>query len=213
MNFTENEKKWQEKWAETGIYKYDKDSKKPKHYVLEMFSYPSGAKLHVGHWYNYSLSDTYARFMRMNGYNVFHPMGFDAFGLPAENYAIKTGIHPQDSTLQNIATMEEQLKAIGGTWDWNYEVKTCLPDYYKWTQWCFLQLYKKGLAYRKAAPVNWCPHCQTVLANEQVVEGACERCHTTVTRKHLTQWFFKITDYAEELLSGWKTSIGLKRQS
>ena len=202
MNFTENEKKWQKKWAETGIYKYDKNSEKPKHYVLEMFSYPSGAKLHVGHWYNYSLSDTYARFMRMNGYNVFHPMGFDAFGLPAENYAIKTGIHPQDSTLQNIATMEEQLKAIGGTWDWNYEVKTCLPDYYKWTQWCFLQLYKHGLAYRKAAPVNWCPSCNTVLANEQVVEGCCERCGTQVTRKHLTQWFFKITDYAEQLLEG-----------
>ena len=202
MNFTENEKKWQEKWAETGIYKYDKDSKKPKHYVLEMFSYPSGAKLHVGHWYNYSLSDTYARFMRMNGYNVFHPMGFDAFGLPAENYAIKTGIHPQDSTMQNIETMEEQLKAIGGTWDWDYEVKTCMPDYYKWTQWCFLQLYKHGLAYRKAAPVNWCPSCNTVLANEQVVEGCCERCGTQVTKKHLTQWFFKITDYAEQLLEG-----------
>lgn len=202
MNFTENEKKWQKKWAETGLYRYDKDSSKPKHYVLEMFSYPSGAKLHVGHWYNYSLSDTYARFMRMNGYNVFHPMGFDAFGLPAENYAIKTGIHPQDSTLKNIATMEEQLKAIGGTWDWDYEIKTCLPDYYKWTQWCFLQLYKHGLAYRKAAPVNWCPSCNTVLANEQVVEGCCERCGTQVTRKHLTQWFFKITDYAEQLLEG-----------
>ncbi len=202
MNFTENEKKWQEKWAETGIYKYDKNSKKPKHYVLEMFSYPSGAKLHVGHWYNYSLSDTYARFMRMNGYNVFHPMGFDAFGLPAENYAIKTGIHPQDSTMQNIETMQEQLKAIGGTWDWNYEVVTCLPDYYKWTQWCFLQLYKHGLAYRKAAPVNWCPSCNTVLANEQVIDGECERCGTQVTKKHLTQWFFKITDYAEQLLEG-----------
>ncbi|WP_082989482.1 leucine--tRNA ligase [Christensenella intestinihominis] len=202
LNFTENEKKWQEKWAETGIYKYDKNSKKPKHYVLEMFSYPSGAKLHVGHWYNYSLSDTYARFMRMNGYNVFHPMGFDAFGLPAENYAIKTGIHPQDSTMQNIETMQEQLKAIGGTWDWNYEVVTCLPDYYKWTQWCFLQLYKHGLAYRKAAPVNWCPSCNTVLANEQVIDGECERCGTQVTKKHLTQWFFKITDYAEQLLEG-----------
>ena len=167
-----------------------------------MFSYPSGAKLHAGHWYNYSLADTYARYLRMKGYNVFHPMGFDAFGLPAENYAIKTGIHPEDSTLQNIETMEKQLRAMGASFDWDYEVKTCMPEYYKWTQWCFLQLYKKGLAYRKAAPVNWCPHCQTVLANEQVVEGACERCHTTVTRKHLTQWFFKITDYAEELLSG-----------
>lgn len=126
MNFTEIEKKWQKKWAETGLYKFDPKSDKPKYYMLEMFSYPSGAKLHVGHWYNYSLSDTYARFMRMNGYNVFHPMGFDAFGLPAENYAIKTGIHPEDSTLKNIATMEDQLKAIGATFDWDYEVKTCM---------------------------------------------------------------------------------------
>lgn len=202
MNFTEVEKKWQKKWAETGLYKFDKNSDKPKHYVLEMFSYPSGANLHVGHWYNYSLSDTYARFMRMTGHNVFHPMGFDAFGLPAENYAIKTGIHPSDSTLKNIETMEKQLQAIGATFDWDYELVTCLPEYYKWTQWCFLQLYKHGLAYRKAAPVNWCPSCQTVLANEQVVDGECERCGTTVTRKHLTQWFFKITDYAEQLLEG-----------
>ncbi|MEA4853115.1 MAG: leucine--tRNA ligase [Christensenella sp.] len=202
MNFTENEKKWQQKWEETGLYRFDPNSEKPKRYVLEMFSYPSGANLHVGHWYNYSLADTYARFMRMKGYNVFHPMGFDAFGLPAENYAIKTGIHPQDSTIKNIETMEKQLRAIGGTWDWDYEIKTCLPDYYKWTQWCFLQLYKHGLAYRKAAPVNWCPSCNTVLANEQVVEGCCERCGTPVTRKHLTQWFFKITDYAEQLLEG-----------
>ena len=204
MNFTEIEKKWQKKWADTKLYAFDKNSKKKKHYVLEMFSYPSGAKLHVGHWYNYGLSDSYARYMRMKGYNVFHPMGFDAFGLPAENYAIKTGVHPKDSTLANIATMEEQLKAIGATFDWDYEIKTCMPEYYKWTQWCFLQLYKHGLAYRKAAPVNWCPHCQTVLANEQVVDGECERCHTPVTRKHLTQWFFKITDYAERLLDGLK---------
>ncbi len=202
MNFTENEKKWQKKWAQTNLYKFDENSKKEKYYVLEMFSYPSGAKLHAGHWYNYGLSDTYARFMRMDGYNVFHPMGFDAFGLPAENYAIKTGIHPEDSTLKNIATMEEQLKAIGATFDWDYEVVTCLPDYYKWTQWCFLQLYKKGLAYRKAAPVNWCPSCNTVLANEQVIEGECERCGSAVSKKFLTQWFFKITDYAERLLQG-----------
>jgi leucyl-tRNA synthetase len=199
---TDIEKKWQKKWAETHLYDYKTNSDRPKHYVLEMFSYPSGAKLHIGHWYNYSLSDTYARFMRMQGYNVFHPMGFDAFGLPAENFAIKTGIHPSDSTIQNIETMEEQLKAIGATFDWNYEIKTCFPDYYKWTQWCFLQLYKHGLAYRKAAPVNWCPSCNTVLANEQVQDGTCERCHTVVTKKHLTQWFFKITDYAEQLLEG-----------
>ena len=202
MNLPEIEKKWQRRWEETGLYKFDRQSDKPKKYVLEMFSYPSGAKLHAGHWYNYSLSDTYARFLRMQGYNVFHPMGFDAFGLPAENYAIKTGIHPSDSTMANIATMERQLKEMGASFDWDYEIKTCEPEYYRWTQWCFLQLYKKGLAYRKAAPVNWCPKCNTVLANEQVVEGECERCHTPVTRKHLTQWFFKITDYAERLLEG-----------
>ncbi len=202
MNLPDIEKKWQKKWNETHLYDYNPASTRPKQYILEMFSYPSGAKLHMGHWYNYSLTDTYARFMRMQGYNVFHPMGFDAFGLPAENYAIKTGIHPSDSTLSNIATMEEQLKAIGATFDWNYELKTCVPEYYKWTQWCFLQLYKKGLAYRKAAPVNWCPSCNTVLANEQVQDGTCERCHTTVTKKHLTQWFFKITEYAEQLLKG-----------
>lgn len=167
-----------------------------------MFSYPSGAKLHAGHWYNYGPADSYARFKRMQGYEVFQPMGFDAFGLPAENYAIKTGIHPHDSTMKNIATMEEQLKKIGAMYDWDYEVCTCLPEYYKWTQWLFLQLYKHGLAYRKAAPVNWCPSCNTVLANEQVIQGECERCGSTVVRKNLTQWFFKITDYADELLEG-----------
>ena len=202
LNLPEVERKWQKKWADTGLYKYEENSNKPKEYVLEMFSYPSGAKLHAGHWYNYSLADTYARLKRMQGYNVFHPMGFDSFGLPAENYAIKTGIHPKDSTLSNIETMERQLKEMGASFDWDYEVKTCMPDYYKWTQWCFLQLYKKGLAYRKAAPVNWCPKCNTVLANEQVQEGVCERCGTPVTRKHLTQWFFKITDYADRLLEG-----------
>jgi len=202
LNYSDIEKKWQRKWEQTQLYKFDPDSKKPKKYVLEMFSYPSGANLHIGHWYNYSLSDTYARFIRMTGCNLFHPMGFDAFGLPAENYAIKTGIHPQDSTLKNIETMEGQLREIGATYDWDYELVTSDPAYYKWTQWCFLQLYKNGLAYRKKAPVNWCPSCNTVLANEQVVDGECERCHTTVTRRHLTQWFFKITDYAEQLLEG-----------
>jgi leucyl-tRNA synthetase len=202
LNFADIEKKWQKKWEETRLYAFDPQSEKPKHYVLEMFSYPSGARLHMGHWYNYGLADSYARYMRMRGYNVFHPMGFDAFGLPAENYAIKTGIHPSDSTLANIETMEQQLRAIGATFDWDYEIKTCVPEYYKWTQWCFLQLYKQGLAYRKAAPVNWCPSCNTVLANEQVQDGTCERCHAPVTKKHLTQWFFKITDYAEQLLEG-----------
>ena len=200
MDLLEIEKKWQKKWAEDRIYSFDTSRRDKKYYTLEMFSYPSGAKLHVGHWYNFGPSDSFARFKSMQGYEVFEPMGFDAFGLPAENYAIKTGIHPQDSTLKNIATMEKQLQAMGGMFDWDYEVKTCMPDYYKWTQWIFLQLYKAGLAYRKEAPVNWCTSCNTVLANEQVVDGHCERCGSQVVRKNLTQWFFKITAYADELL-------------
>lgn len=202
MDYKEIEKKWQKRWEETKLYAFDRSKIDKKYYTLEMFSYPSGAKLHAGHWFNYGPSDTFARFKRMQGFEVFHPMGFDAFGLPAENYAIKTGIHPQDSTLKNIETMEKQLKAIGATYDWDYEVKTCMPDYYKWTQWLFLQLYKHGLAYRKEAPVNWCPSCNTVLANEQVNDGECERCSSTVIRKNLTQWFFSITKYAEKLLEG-----------
>lgn len=202
MDYVSIDKKWNKIWQETHLYDFKKNELDKKYYVLEMFSYPSGAKLHAGHWYNYSLSDSFARFMRMKGYNIFQPMGFDSFGLPAENYAIKTGIHPQDSTVKNIAIMEQQLKDMGAMFDWDAEVKTCMPDYYKWTQWMFLQLYKHGLAYRKAAPVNWCPSCNTVLANEQVNEGCCERCGATVVRKNLTQWFFKITDYSEELLSG-----------
>ncbi|EPB8145726.1 leucine--tRNA ligase [Clostridium perfringens] len=194
------DKKWQDKWAESGLYKFDPNKEGEKLYVLEMFSYPSGSQLHAGHWFNYGPVDSWARFKRMQGYNVFQPMGFDAFGLPAENFAIKTGIHPQDSTIKNIAKMEEQLKAMGAMFNWENEVITCSPEYYKWTQWLFLKLYEKGLAYRKKAPVNWCPSCQTVLANEQVVDGACERCSTEVTKKDLTQWFFKITDYADELL-------------
>ncbi len=200
MDFKKIEKKWQKKWEETNLYAYKEDKTKEKLYCLEMFSYPSGAKLHLGHWYNFGVTDTWARFKKMCGYNLFHPMGFDAFGLPAENYAIKTGIHPRISTEKNIATMEQQLKAIGGSWDWRHEVVTCREDYYKWTQWMFLQLYKHGLAYKKEAPVNWCPSCNTVLANEQVVSGECERCGSTVIRKKMSQWFFKITEYAEELL-------------
>ncbi len=200
MDHTEIEKKWRTRWAENGTndFKFGGD----KHYVLEMLPYPSGAKLHVGHWYNYGVTDSYARFMRMNGKNVFQPMGFDAFGLPAENYAIKTGIHPKDSTDANIETMERQLKEMGIMFDWSHEFRTCAPDYYKWTQWLFLQLYKHGLCYQKKAPVNYCPSCQTVIANEQVVDGKCERCKTEVVRKEMTQWFFKITDYAEKLLAG-----------
>ena len=201
INFNEIEEKWEKKWKEDKLYKFNPESKKEKLYCLEMFSYPSGAKLHMGHWYNYGVTDTWARFKKMDGYNVFHPMGFDAFGLPAENYAIKTGIHPAISTDKNIETMEKQLSRIGGSWDWDYEIKTCKEDYYKWTQWMFLKLYEKGLAYKKEAPVNFCPSCNTVLANEQVISGSCERCGSTVIRKNMSQWFFKITDYAEELLN------------
>ena len=200
MDYKQIESKWQKIWADTGLYKFDRSRVDKKYYCLEMFSYPSGAKLHAGHWYNYGPADTFARFKRMQGYEVFQPMGFDAFGLPAENYAIKTGIHPEESTLKNIATMEGQLKRIGAMYDWDYEIKTCLPDYYKWTQWMFLPLYKKGLAYRQEAPVNWCPSCNTVLANEQAQGGICERCGSQVTHKNLNQWFFKITAYADELL-------------
>lgn len=196
----EIDRKWQKKWEETKLYKFNRDRLDKKLYCLEMFSYPSGANLHVGHWYNFGPTDSWARFKRLQGYEVFQPMGFDAFGLPAENYAIKTGIHPQDSTMKNIETMEKQLREMGAMFDWDYEVITCLPEYYKWTQWMFLQLYKAGLAYRKEAPVNWCPSCQTVLANEQVIDNHCERCESEVTKKNLTQWFFKITAYAEELL-------------
>ena len=207
MNFKYDksvDEKWRKYWEENKTYKFDPNSKKPKYYLLEMFSYPSGSKLHLGHWWNYSLPDSFGRMKRMQGYNVFQPVGFDAFGLPAENYAIKTGIHPKDSTAKNIATMEEQLKEIGATYDWDYEVKTNEEEYYKWTQWIFLQLYKKGLAYKKDAPVNYCPKCQTVLANEQASGGECERCHSKVEHKHLTQWFFKITEYADELIDGLK---------
>ena len=196
------DKKWQNIWEESGAFKFKEDENKKKLYVLEMFSYPSGSKLHAGHWFNYGPTDSWARMKKLQGYNVFQPMGFDAFGLPAENFAIKTGIHPMDSTLKNIKTMEEQLKAMGAMFNWDHEVVTCDPDYYKWTQWLFLQLYKNGLAYRKKAPVNWCPSCMTVLANEQVVDGHCERCGTDVIKKDLTQWFFKITQYADELLDG-----------
>ena len=198
----EIDKKWQEIWKKEGLYKYNPDSKKEKFYTLEMFSYPSGAKLHLGHWFNFAPADSFARLKKMQGYNVFHPMGFDAFGLPAENYAIKTGIHPEDSTKKNIETMKRQLEEMGGSYDWEYSVETCMPNYYKWTQWIFTKLYNAGLAYKKEAPVNWCSSCNTVLANEQVINGKCERCGTEVIKKKLSQWFFKITDYAEELLEG-----------
>jgi len=196
----EIEGQWQQKWAADHIYEVKEDNKRPKFYALTMFPYTSG-DLHIGHWYALAPSDVYARFKRMQGYNVLHPMGFDAFGLPAENAAINHGIHPYDWTMRNIENMRRQLKSMGAIYDWSREVVTCLPDYYKWTQWFFLKFYQAGLAYRAEAPVNWCPKCQTVLANEQVVgEGFCERCSTPVMKKELEQWFFRITKYAEELL-------------
>lgn len=197
----EIDEKWQKQWENANLYKFDEISDKPKYYMVEMFSYPSGAKLHIGHWYNYALCDTFARFKKMSGYNLFHPMGFDSFGLPAENYAIKTGIHPKDSTEENIRNMKEQLRALGASFNWEYTLSTHSENYYKWTQWLFLQLYKHGLAYRKMSLVNWCPKCNTVLANEQVINGKCERCDSVIERKKLKQWFFKITDYSEQLLN------------
>jgi len=193
------DRKWQKRWRDFNLYKFKKNKLDKKIYCLEMFSYPSGAQLHIGHWYNYGLTDIWARYKRLQGYNVLNPQGFDSFGLPAENYAIKTGIHPKDSTYKNIDTMRRQLKEMGTTADWDYEIITSDPEYYRWTQWFFIQMYKKGLAYRKNASVNWCDKCKTVLANEQVVDGYCERCGTEIYLKQLTQWFLKITAYAQEL--------------
>ncbi|MCL2556169.1 MAG: leucine--tRNA ligase [Firmicutes bacterium] len=205
MNHKQIEKKWQNKWLKLKNDKFDKKNLSQKYYVLEMFSYPSGANLHIGHTYNFAPSDTFARHKKMQGYNVFQPMGFDSFGLPAENYAIKTGIHPKDSINSNITKMQEQLKALGCMYDWDYEIVTSDPSYYKFTQEIFLHFYKKGLVYQKDAPVNFCTSCNTAIANEQVKDGACERCDSVVIKKNMRQWFFKITDYAEELLSGLDT--------
>jgi leucyl-tRNA synthetase len=198
-NPQEIEKRWQQKWAEDKLYDAKEDSSKTKWYALTMFPYTSG-DLHIGHWYAMAPSDVQARFKRMQGFNVLHPIGFDSFGLPAENAAIKRGIHPFTWTMNNIENMRRQLKTMGAMHDWSREVITCLPEYYKWTQWFFLKLYEAGLAYRSKAPVNWCPACQTVLANEQVVEGFCERCDSSVIRRDMEQWFFRITRYADELM-------------
>jgi leucyl-tRNA synthetase len=203
FDFTGLEPKWQATWAEQQIYKVETDPSRPKYYALAMFPYPSG-KLHMGHVRNYSIVDVIARYRRMKGYNVLHPMGFDSFGMPAENAAIKNGISPAIWTRHNIAEMIDQLKQLGYSYDWDRAVFTYREDYYRWTQWLFLQFYKKGLAYKKTAPVNWCPTCQTVLANEQVEDGKCWRCDSVVTKNNLSQWFFKITDYADELLADLK---------
>jgi len=194
------EPKWQERWARDRLYETpDSDPDRPNFYFVTMFPYPSG-DLHVGHWYAMTPSDTAARFLRMRGHNVLFPMGFDAFGLNAENAAIKTGVHPSDNTERNMANMRRQFRLMGMTIDWRREVVTCHADYYRWNQWLFLRLFERGLAYRAKAPVNWCPKDQTALANEQVINGLCERCDTPVTKKDLVQWFFKITEYADELL-------------
>ena len=200
-NFNEIAKKWQKKWEEKKIFKVKDDTKKKKFYCLEMFPYPSN-RLHMGHLRNYSIGDCYARYKRMQGFNVLYPMGYDAFGLPAENAAIKHGIDPEKWTLTNIDTIRQQQKDIGFSYDWDREAATLDEDYYKWNQWIFLKFYEKGLAYKKKAAVNWCGSCATVLANEQVIEGKCWRCENYVAETFLEQWFFKITDYAEELLSG-----------
>ncbi|HEX6608512.1 MAG TPA: leucine--tRNA ligase, partial [Chloroflexia bacterium] len=193
------EPKWQQFWQDAQLYYTNARPDKPKFYTLVMYPYPSG-DLHMGHMRNYAIGDVIARYHTMLGYDVMNPMGWDAFGLPAENAAIKEGLHPQDRTLANIARMKEQFFKMGIVYDWPREVNSCLPDYYRWTQWLFLLMYQRGLAYKKLAAVNWCPNDQTVLANEQVVNGRCERCGAIVTRRDLNQWFFKITDYAQRLL-------------
>lgn len=206
-DFSTIEAKWQKNWEETDAFAVYEDETKEKYYVLEMFPYPSG-KLHMGHVRNYSIGDVVARFKTMNGYNVLHPMGYDAFGLPAENAAIKNKVEPARWTDDNIEEMTRQLKQMGISYDWNRTVATCRPDYYKWMQWIFIQFYNKGLAYKKENPVNWCPSCKTVLANEQVIDGRCERCDTEVGKKELSQWYFRITDYAESLLENLDTLDG-----
>lgn len=198
-DFKKIENKWQKTWKDEKTFKTVDDFSKEKYYVLEMFPYPSG-KLHMGHVRNYSIGDAIARIKKMQGFNVLHPMGFDSFGLPAENAAIKNNVEPSEWTENNTKEMEEQLDKLGFSYDWDREVSTCRPDYYRWMQWIFIQFYKKGLAYKKENPVNWCPSCKTVLANEQVVNGECERCKSTVGKKNLSQWYLKITDYADELL-------------
>jgi leucyl-tRNA synthetase len=206
------EEKWQKIWHEENSFRVAEAADKPKYYVLEMFPYPSG-RIHMGHVRNYSIGDVVARYKRMRGHNVLHPMGWDAFGLPAENAAIERGVHPEQWTEENIRYMKTQLKRMGFSYDWEREIATCDADYYRWNQWIFLRFFERGLAYKKRSSVNWCPSCETVLANEQVIDGACWRCDSAVEQKELEQWFFRITDYAEELLSdlerleGWPEKV------
>ena len=219
--FESIEPKWQAYWEKNKTFKVTEDTKfesAKRRYVLDMFPYPSAQGLHVGHPEGYTATDIYCRYLRMNGYNVLHPMGYDAFGLPAENYAIKTGTHPATTTNANIEHFTQQIKALGFSYDWDRCVSTCTPDYYHWTQWIFLQLYKKGLAYEAETPINWCPSCLTGLANEEVKEGRCDRCGTSVTRKTIRQWILKITAYAERLLEDlegldWPESVKLMQRN
>ncbi len=212
------EKKWQKKWEEEKAFRTEMDSSLPKYYTLEMFPYPSG-NLHMGHVRNYSIGDVLARYKTMEGYNVLHPMGFDSFGMPAENAAIKNGVHPAKWTYKNIENMERQQREMGLSYDWDREAITCSPEYYKWTQWLFELFYERGLAYKKKASVNWCDTCGTVLANEQVIEGKCWRCDSEVHKKDLSQWFLKITDYADvllkdlEKLKGWPERVKVMQEN
>lgn len=212
------EKKWQAKWQESNVYKTEMDASRPKYYALEMFPYPSG-NLHMGHVRNYSIGDVLARYKTMEGFNVLHPMGFDAFGMPAENAAIKNGVKPSDWTFSNIDNMKRQQREMGLSYDWDREVQTCRQDYYRWTQWLFQLFYKRGLAYKKKAYVNWCDTCGTVLANEQVIDGQCWRCDSIVVKKDLSQWFLKITDYADvllkdlDLLQGWPERVRIMQEN
>ena len=193
------EKKWHDIWEEHPV-NVD-DGKKPKYYCLDMFPYPSGNGLHVGHWRGYVISDVWSRYKLLNGYYIIHPMGWDAFGLPAENYAIKMGVHPAKSTADNVANIKRQINEIAALYDWDREVNTTDPEFYKWTQWIFVKMFKEGLAYEKEFPINWCPSCKTGLANEEVVNGKCERCGSEVTKKNLRQWMLRITKYADRLLN------------
>ncbi|MBJ2356088.1 leucine--tRNA ligase [Sphaerochaeta sp. S2] len=219
--FSEIETKWQKYWEDNQSFAVTEDESVPadkRVYVLDMFPYPSGAGLHVGHPEGYTATDIYCRYLRMNGYNVLHPMGFDSFGLPAENYAIKTGTHPKVTTEKNIENFRKQIKRLGFSYDWNREVSTHTSEYYRWTQWIFLQLYKQGLAYESHTPINWCDNCKTGLANEEVKDGKCERCGTTVVRKSIRQWVLKITEYADKLLAdldsvNWPESVKLMQQN
>ena len=197
------EKKWREKWEENPVnVQYDENgNKKEKYYCLDMFPYPSGNGLHVGHWRGYVISDVWSRYKLQQGYYIIHPMGWDAFGLPAENYAIKMGVHPEISTAANIKNIKRQINEIAALYDWDREVNTTDPNFYKWTQWIFVKMFKEGLAYEKEFPINWCPSCKTGLANEEVVGGKCERCGAEVTKKNLRQWMLKITKYADRLLN------------